>query len=233
MPPTSTQSLSMNTRYGSMISLLGGALVLVHAATAQAAPPAGWDCDEAAYEDGLCDCGCGANDADCTPGATFEVCETSACPEGQVPWEHSPGDCMSSACGDGWLDERRGEVCDDGEGLAGGGCNADCSAVNDGWSCGTEAQKCTPLADEPEPADAGHDAAMPDAGDAGGAADAARPTPDAAGADTDATADDEPESSDEKAGCSAAAGAGGARLLAPVFAALFLGSRRRRADDRR
>jgi cysteine-rich repeat protein len=109
--------------------------------------PGGWTCAEAAYDDNVCDCGCEADDADCTT-STFEGCERSACKAGQVPWEHAPASCMSSTCGDGWNDVAGGEVCDDGEALAGGGCSADCKTVNAGYTCGALAHKCTMAASE-------------------------------------------------------------------------------------
>lgn len=140
-------------------------------ASASAEAPSRWTCDEAMYEDGVCDCGCGAVDRDCT-SPTFDGCERHACPEGAVPWEHSPESCMGSACGDGWHDEATGEACDDFEALDSGGCNADCSAVNEGWICGERAEGCAPDPDFEEP-DAGGE-------DASGEADAA------IGADTSA-----------------------------------------------
>jgi MYXO-CTERM domain-containing protein len=149
-------------------------------ASVASAAPATWTCDEAAFADGVCDCGCGADDTDCEPGS-FVVCERSGCPANAVPWEHSPSQCMRSACGDGWRDEAKGEVCDDAEGLAGGGCNADCSAVNPGWTCGDLAAQCTRA-----PVEADQGVEQPDLGapDAAATADA--------GAETDAAAIDQP-----------------------------------------
>lgn len=120
------------------------------AATALAKPPGEWTCPEGYYEDDVCDCGCGADDPDCTT-PTFEGCQRSGCAEGKVPWEHAPASCMTSACGDGWKDERRGEVCDDGNALASGGCDATCANVNPGWTCGERAEKCVEAAAEPGP----------------------------------------------------------------------------------
>lgn len=134
--------------------LLSLAILPFTQAAAAAKAPGGWTCDDGLYEDGICDCGCGDDDADCKL-STFEGCERSACAEGKVPWEHAPSSCMSSACGDGWLDPSRGEVCDDGEALAGGGCAADCGAVNEGWACGERAQKCEPAVVEEGPEDTG------------------------------------------------------------------------------
>ena len=145
-------------------------------------------CNSTLIGNGSCDCGCA--DSDCPPG-DFDICQTNQCPAGKVPWEHSPASCMSSACGDGWNDTSSGEVCDDGNALASGGCSADCKSVNVGFVCGQGAAKCH-LA----PVDAGSpvpDAGMADSGsvDGGvanggvsdaGAADAGQPAVDAGGA---------------------------------------------------
>ncbi|MFZ5441916.1 MAG: hypothetical protein ACOZQL_18065 [Myxococcota bacterium] len=161
-------------------------------------------CDAAVFGDGVCDCGCGSIDSDCPGGATFVVCARSHCPAGQVPWEHNPDQCMSSACGDGWNDPARGEACDDGNALASGGCNATCSAVNAGWTCGERAGGCH-LA----PVDAGN----PDAGtsgppDAGTSSDAGVP-------DAGMTGAVEPMS--PAGGCSTTPGVALALLLAPLL----------------
>ncbi|MEN9800639.1 MAG: hypothetical protein RL653_4336 [Pseudomonadota bacterium] len=145
-------------------------LLLLAPAAARAAP-----CDAALFGDSVCDCGCGTVDPDCAQG-TFTVCERSHCAAGQVPWEHSPASCMASACGDGWNDPARGESCDDGNALAGGGCSATCAAVSAGYECGERASGCR-LA----PVDAGSPAA-PDAGvshaqDAGAGTDAGSDQP--------------------------------------------------------
>lgn len=129
-------------------------------------------CDAAAFSDTVCDCGCGTADSAC-PSGTFVVCQVSHCPPGQAPWEHSPGQCMSSACGDGWKDTASGEACDDGNALASGGCSADCRAVNPGYICGEGASKCrvapmdagTSTTDAGSAVDAG---ATTDAGSLGG-----------------------------------------------------------------
>jgi MYXO-CTERM domain-containing protein len=123
-----------------LVATILGLAVGQQALVASAAP-ANWACDELTYGDGVCDCGCGAADSDCGPGR-FTVCERSGCLGSTVPWEHSPSQCMRSACGDGWRDEAAGEVCDDAEALASGGCSADCSAVNAGWTCGGLAAQC-------------------------------------------------------------------------------------------
>jgi MYXO-CTERM domain-containing protein len=196
--------------------------VFVASGTAFAAP-SGWTCDDAKYGDEVCDCGCGAEDSDC-PAGTFEVCERSGCRSGQVPWEHSPASCMTSACGDGWADVLAGEFCDDGAALASGGCSADCSAINDGYECGERAEKCWLLPDEPEEEPGAADAGAADADgtpDAGGS-DAA------SGGDTASANDSAATESDDSSGCSAAPPSG----LVPALWALIglvLAGRRREA----
>jgi cysteine-rich repeat protein len=101
---------------------------------------AAWACDASTRGDGVCDCGCGTVDPDCQEG--FGACVRNHCPTGQVPWEHQPETCMTSACGDGWRDERSNEFCDDGDALPRGGCSADCKQVNIGFSCGDRAAGC-------------------------------------------------------------------------------------------
>ena len=119
-------------------------------------------CAAAVFGDGRCDCGCGTVDSDCPAGAKFTACQVSHCPVGQVPWEHQPNTCMGSACGDGWNDTVGGEVCDDKNALASGGCSANCRAVNAGYVCGERATGCqvAPV-DAGAPMDAG---VVPDAG---------------------------------------------------------------------
>jgi len=128
-------------------------------------------CAAAVFGDGRCDCGCGAVDSDCPAGAKFTACQVSHCTADQVPWEHTPQSCMPSACGDGWNDTVGGEVCDDKNALASGGCSANCRAVNPGYVCGERATGCqvapdagavAPDAGSMMPADAGVTA--PDAG---------------------------------------------------------------------
>lgn len=125
-------------------------------------------CSSAELSDTVCDCGCGATDPACHGAATFAPCEVSHCSAGQVPWEHAPSSCMSSACGDGWVDTAAGEVCDDGNALASGGCSADCHSVNPGYTCGSNAKGC-----QLAPIDAGSQA------DAGAQLDAGMSTSDA------------------------------------------------------
>jgi cysteine-rich repeat protein len=216
-----------------LIALAGLAL----SSQAHAAP--NWRCEERQYGDEVCDCGCGRADSDCS-GSTFEMCERSGCAAGQVPWEHSPESCMSTACGDGWVDAAAGEVCDDGEALAGGGCAADCKAVNAGWRCGQRAERCVRAAADPDVTESsdgaanGLDAATDDAeagsapeGADGESGDPTGPTPatDAGQAITDGggtSGGAQPASTPESAGC-AAGGFSGLLALCGV-----LGLRRRR-----
>lgn len=190
------------TRWLAAISLM----ISTHA-LAQA--PAGWECDPAAWQNAVCDCGCGVIDIDCPDDSTFVACETSACATGQVPWEHSPQNCMASACGDGWADAERGEACDDFEALAGGGCNADCSAVNDGYTCGSGAAGCvrSPVDDD--------DAGMPVAPDA-----AAEPSADTSAVEPESEPGPEQEPEQEPAATEDASGCV-ASPLAPAQGALF------------
>jgi len=140
----------MNTLRSIAIAPVALLCSLAFAADASAKPPGDWTCEEGFYGDDICDCGCAAPDPDCTM-STFEGCERSGCGAGKVPWEHAPDSCMTSACGDGWVDEAAAEVCDDGAALASGGCSADCKSVNSGWTCGENAEKCTIAAAEPGP----------------------------------------------------------------------------------
>ena len=113
------------------------ALVLLLAAPTQV--PANWDCAPEAFGDGICDCGCDAPDDDCDT-AEFTACVTDGCPPGDVPWEHQNDQCMSSTCGDGWKADD--EACDE---LDTDGCNANCSAVNAGFTCGEAASGCAAI----------------------------------------------------------------------------------------
>ena len=144
--------------------------------------PAAWAqrCTTQELSDSVCDCGCGTADSACPPGR-FVGCRANHCNPGQVPWEHQPWTCMSSACGDGWRDEAGGEACDDGNALASGGCSADCRSVNPGYTCGNFAQGCqlaTPDAGSSD--DAGVARPAQDAGTPpGGSPDAGTFSPDA------------------------------------------------------
>lgn len=113
------------------------AVAVLAPAFAVAAP-----CDAALLADEVCDCGCGTVDPACGVDAKFNACERSHCGPGTVPWEHFPDSCMTSACGDGWNDADRGEVCDDGNAINAGGCAAMCTAVNPGYVCGARASGC-------------------------------------------------------------------------------------------
>ena len=52
-----------------------------------------------------------------------------------------PQTCAESRCGDGWLDESIGEVCDNG-GQDNEGCSMDCTEIDEGWQCGHLANGC-------------------------------------------------------------------------------------------
>ncbi len=188
-------------------------------------------CNASLIGNGVCDCGC--SDSDC-PAGDFIICQSNQCPSGKVPWEHMPSSCMNSACGDGWNDPAAGEVCDDGNALASGGCSANCKAVSPGYVCGAGATGChlappdagTTVPDA-GPADSGAvDSGVPNTGaaDAGGAdagsVDAGQPPVDPGPVSgTDAGADTKPA---PQGGCSAVP-------AAPVlFAALALWRTRRR-----
>ena len=119
-------------------------------------------CAAAVFGDGRCDCGCGTVDSDCPAGAKFDACQVTHCAAGTVPWEHNPHTCMASACGDGWNDPASGEVCDDGNALAGGGCAANCRAVTSGYVCGEGATGCRAAPVDAGAPDAG--VVVPDAG---------------------------------------------------------------------
>ena len=145
------------------------ALVLLLAVPTQV--PANWECEVAAFGDGVCDCGCDAADSDCA-STEFTDCVTNACPAGQAPWEHQNDQCMGSTCGDGWKADD--EACDDFNQVASGGCSADCSAVAAGFTCGEAATGCTADAagegegeGEGEPADEGEDDRVETGGCAG------------------------------------------------------------------
>lgn len=140
--------------------------------------PDSWTCPAEQYADSLCDCGCNVVDADC-PDTYFSVCERDNCPNGYSPWEHDNYACMRSSCGDGW--RTAFEACDDFDALNSGGCNADCTAVNEGYTCGERAEGCAPIPGYVFTVDAGPE---PDAGDgATPPSDAGNPTPADAGAE--------------------------------------------------
>ena len=170
--------------------------------------PENWACDADWYTDETCDCGCGVDDPSC-PQGHFDICERSGCPEGQVPWEHAPDSCMRSACGDGWVDEELGEVCDDGEALDSGGCSGDCQMINVGWTCGEMAEGCESSVVKEEDSD---DLALPPNG-----------APDES---VDADNGDDTSGEDGSGGCSSVNNANASCLWVVAFLAL-LGVRRR------
>ncbi|MEM6926623.1 MAG: hypothetical protein AAF602_06830 [Myxococcota bacterium] len=69
-------------------------------ATCNNAPPPDWTCVVGYYDDGLCDCGCGARDADCADGraSSCDYCNaassggcnsTTACPGDILPFDNA------------------------------------------------------------------------------------------------------------------------------------------------
>ena len=57
----------------------GGACVHLASANVVYTTPVGWTCPVAQYDDGVCDCGCGVADLDCTD-ASADVCQTCNAP---------------------------------------------------------------------------------------------------------------------------------------------------------
>lgn len=122
------------------------------------APETGEECDDGnLVPDDGCEADCTwtcEGDPECADtrfcnGA--ETCDvgTHTCAAGTPPAEGTPCDrdgdpltrdlclggfCTLSSCGDLWVDDARGEQCDDGNATAGDGCEADCS-----WTCETSA----------------------------------------------------------------------------------------------
>ncbi len=59
---------------------------------------AGWSCADKSRSDGVCDCGCDAQDPDCGPAATASACQTSACENGTQPALAQPWTCAIDGC---------------------------------------------------------------------------------------------------------------------------------------
>ena len=148
--------------HGADLANLGRILVAFAVLTPTQAPPAAWTCDAATFGDAVCDCGCGAQDSDCS-SLNFSVCVRSGCDSDEAPWEHTNYSCMAAVCGDGWRSDN--EACDDGNRLASGGCSADCATVTDGFACGDAFRGCQPVGEgEGEGDDAVDEAGDDDAG---------------------------------------------------------------------
>ena len=65
-----------------------------------------------------------------------------------VPDVFVSSNCSQALCGDGILDFRCGEQCDDGNSVSGDGCSSTC-AVENGFSCEGEPSVCTPFTPTP------------------------------------------------------------------------------------
>ena len=82
---------------------------------------------------------CVGNDLQrCTPRGTWDMPEPCTAP--QVCREEGGAACRASACGDGVQDE--GEVCDDGNGTNGDGCDTNCTLTGCGNGIRTAGEAC-------------------------------------------------------------------------------------------
>jgi hypothetical protein len=62
--------------------------------------PAGWTCAATAYDDGVCNCGCGVNDdKDCPAAPTISSCSANSCPSGMWPDRNNPTACVAAVSG--------------------------------------------------------------------------------------------------------------------------------------
>ena len=128
--------LSATATFGLTLLLM----VSASAVNAHGNIPEGWRCAPELFNDTACDCGCGALDDECEDG-TIQSCERNHCADGDVPLTRKPQTCAESRCGDGWLDEANGEICDNGD-IANVGCSMDCTEIDEGWECGRLASGC-------------------------------------------------------------------------------------------
>jgi hypothetical protein len=76
----------------------------------------GWTCPASQFNDGVCDCGCGARDPDCGLSGSASACGRSACQNGAMPALTAPWTCTIDACTNlgpaGRCDGERLQVCD-------------------------------------------------------------------------------------------------------------------------
>jgi hypothetical protein len=110
-------------------------------------PPFGWSCASVRYRDGVCDCGCGAPDVDCTHSdiGHCERCNTDgACNGGECPGRIDPNNTTHcTALPTGWTCNSRdyadGMQCDCGCGVADPDCadakSTSCDKCNDAGAC--------------------------------------------------------------------------------------------------
>lgn len=78
--------------------------------------PVGWSCPDSYYDDGvICDCGCGAHDADCDDSGR----DVFGCADGQSC--NGSGVCVGGSVPDSW-------ICDETYYGAGDGCDCQCGA---------------------------------------------------------------------------------------------------------
>lgn len=93
------------------------------------APPVVAECEQASdCDDGnLCNGGEGCSAGHCVSGKNASDGLYCALEGDDAELLCSLGSCTASECGDGFLDERTGEACDDGNDVAGDGCEANCT----------------------------------------------------------------------------------------------------------
>jgi cysteine-rich repeat protein len=69
-----------------------------------------------------------------------EWCESDRSETPLPAWLVAYWNLSCATCGDGILDEA--EVCDDGNGVAGDGCSADCASIETGFACAAPGAPC-------------------------------------------------------------------------------------------
>ncbi len=76
----------------------------------------------------------------CDPSGVANVCDAG------LNCSATTLTCTSTVCGNGVIEPAGNEVCDDGNALAGDGCNADCTQVESGFGCPAGGSLCHPIA---------------------------------------------------------------------------------------
>jgi cysteine-rich repeat protein len=142
---TTSTGVGGKSSSSSATSGTGGAFTTSSAASSGSggSVPAAWMCDPLYYgaADG-CDCGCGVQDPDCLD-ATVSSCDyctdLGSCGLASCPGNIDPVDnttCVPVICGDNVVGP--GEQCDDGNTMAGDGCDATCQyEIPTAWTCST------------------------------------------------------------------------------------------------